>query len=526
MGRLFRLGAYLAMVFGLAACLAVGCRKKDTPPTLADAGAGKPTPGAGKPTPGAGKPNPGFDKWIPPGPLLPENEDPAVADYVKQKGWLLMRDLRISDGRPTVVLSVENRDKPFQDVVLTDADYKMIARSKTVRILDLGRVQATDDGLTVIAGIPQLEWVTVKGNEVTDAGVQALAQCRALDHVSLVLTKKVTDAGVKALAALPKLQSLYFMGLNLNGSAFEAFAGSKTLESVVLDFAEGLTDDGARHLAKLPNLNELVLRTSFGEKKLTAAGIKAIVDARLPAKFEFDMKLLDDALLEVLVAKGWLYGPTPAGAKQKRPAGPEEVRSISLGNSQVTDKGLRTVLNCTNATSLFLERTGVTDETLKNLTAFKKLDYLALEQTKVTGAGLDAISALPLRHIAMQGCELSEDAFKAFGKMTALEELWLSGARMKAEWLQHIATLPKLKELNLMRANFNDAAVKYLTTMPSLRNLTLNDTKLGDTGFQELLALPKLQQLYVDSTLVSKEVYLRAKKERPKLNLYFYSYDQ
>jgi len=249
------------------------------------------------------------------------------------------------------------------------------------------------------------------------------------------------------------------------------------------------------------------------------------VDASLPAKFEFDKHLIDDALFESLVAKGWLYGPTPPGAKEKRPATPEEVRFITLDDSKVTDKGLQSILNCANVTSLHLTRTGVTDETLKKLSAFRKLDYLALENTKVTAAGLNAIADLPIKHLAMQYCDLTEDTFKAFGKMSALEELWLDHAKMKADWLKHIATLPKLKELNLMAADFDDAAVKYVATMPSLVDLTLNNTNLGDAGFQELLKLPKLRRLWVDSTKVSKEVYQKAKKDHPKLSLYFYSYD-
>src|SRR4029079_7604128 len=101
------------------------------------------------------------------------------------------------------------------------------------------------------------------------------------------------------------------------------------LESVTLELVDGFTDDGARQLAKMPNLKELKIGSSFGEKKLTASGIKAIVDTRMPAKFEFDKKLIDDALLESLVAKGWLYGPTPSGARDKKPATAEEVKYIA-----------------------------------------------------------------------------------------------------------------------------------------------------------------------------------------------------
>jgi hypothetical protein len=38
--------------------------------------------------------------------------------------------------------------------------------------------------------------------------------------------------------------------------------------------------------------------------------------------------------------------------------------------------------------------------------------------------------------------------------------------------------------------------------------------------------LPKLRRLYVDGTKVTRGVYQQAKKDHPKLSLYFYRYDQ
>jgi hypothetical protein len=62
--------------------------------------------------------------------------------------------------------------------------------------------------------------------------------------------------------------------------------------------------------------------------------------------------------------------------------------------------------------------------------------------------------------------------------------------------------------------------------MPSLQNLTLNGTSLGDAGFNELVKMPKLKSLLVDGTKVTKEVYQKAKKDHPKLSLYFYRFDR
>lgn len=493
-----------ALASFLIAGLVVGCgRNEGAQPQAAPVADAKSAPGndAPGPNPPKGIPQPGPGK-------ASDSEDAEFRRRLNQRSWRLYTDTRIGDRKRLVYLSLR---QPAED-----DDYKMIARSKTLQVLDLRDAACTDKGLTAVSGIPQMEGIIVDGERVTDAGIKALARSQSLDNVMLFGTKKVTDAGVKELAALPRLQTLHLYFFSLDGSAFEALAGSKTLTSVNLQYMDGLTDAGVAHLGRIPNLNELKIGGVFGKRTLTSAGIKALVDARLPPRFEFDVKLIDDDLLAALVAKNWFLGS----------ATPERVTVIDLDYSKVTDRGFATLLTCTNTTMMNLRNTGVTDTTLVRLGGFKKLNWLSLGGTKVTASGLDAVAGLPIRHLALEGCELTEEAFRAIGKMAALEELWLSDAKMKAGWLKHIATLPKLKDLNLMRASFDDAAVPHLVTMPSLTNVTLNNTALGDAGFQELVKLPKLTVLWVDGTKVTKDAYKKAKQDYPKLGLLHNSYDQ
>jgi internalin A len=534
MRRHFPVVVRLAVLLALAAILAAGCGKKEVPPRAGDGGQGKEDSSGRRDTSektdlpgprGTAPPPVRPSVTRPEKPKTPElptdvsaEEDPEVFAYFRKRGWYLSRSERPVDGVRRVYLVARG--------TLSDEDFKMIARSKSLQVLDLTQANTTDGTLQAVAAVPRLEGVFVKGNNVTDAGVQALARSRSLSIVALVQTEKVTGKGVKELATLPNLRMLVASFVTLDESAFEALGGAKTLEFLALHYVNGMNDEGVRHLANLPDLNVLKLDSGYVGNKLTTKGIKAIADVRVPAKFEFKSDLIDDDLLEVLVAKGWLYGPTPPGVPDKKPATPEEVKRIDLYNSKVTDRGMRSVLNCTNVTHVHLRKTGVTDETLRKLSGFKQLEYLALDETKVTAAGLDAVSGLPLKYLSLVKCELSEDAFKAFARMTALEQLWLSGTKMKAEWLKHISGLPKLKELYLSSADFDDTAVKYVTPLPDLETLMLNNTKLGDAGFQELLRLPKLRNLWVDDTKVSKEVYQKAKKEHPKISLSHYGYDR
>src|SRR5262245_56720847 len=110
----------VALSLGLLLGLGTGCSKKDGPPP--DGKKGRPGDVEGK------KENP------------LAAEDPEVAAYIKKKGWSLNRDMRVGDLKWMVFLTVESSEKPFEDVSITADDAKMIAKSKTVQVLNLNKV--------------------------------------------------------------------------------------------------------------------------------------------------------------------------------------------------------------------------------------------------------------------------------------------------------------------------------------------------------------------------------------------------
>jgi len=153
-----------------------------------------------------------------------------------------------------------------------------------------------------------------------------LAGSKSLRHVSILGREedhRRRGQGTGRAAETPGLDPRVE---TLDGSCFAAFSGTKTLTSLTLLFTNGLTDDGARHIAKLLALDELSIGDGIGERKLTADGIRAIVEGRLPAKFGFNHRVMDDEMFVSLVKKGWLYGPTPPG-RRKRPATATDVTS-------------------------------------------------------------------------------------------------------------------------------------------------------------------------------------------------------
>ncbi len=87
--------------------------------------------------------------------------------------------------------------------------------------LDLSRTGITDEGLTALAKMPNLEHLDLRGTAVSDAGVGALAQLKHLQTLVLYGTG-VSDAGLPALQGLPALRRLYVGGTKVTGPGLQA----------------------------------------------------------------------------------------------------------------------------------------------------------------------------------------------------------------------------------------------------------------------------------------------------------------
>jgi hypothetical protein len=447
------------------------------------------------------------------------DEDKDVAALIKAKGWNLRKAYNLLANCSLITLEIENTGKPFERVTLSADEWKTLARAKTVQLLNLQRANTDDDAMKAVAEMPALEVLLLSSEAVTDAGMKHLAKQPRM-WVLLLSAKLVTDDGIAALAAAPALQHLIVFDGKLKGTGFAAFEKSK-LDRLDLWGLEEFDDEGAKAVAGLTKLRELRLPN----KKITAAGIRAVAEKHLPQRFDFNKKLIDDDLLALLVAKGWLYRPAKEQVSwvQRLPVSAEAVTSISLYGSSVTDPGLKAVAHCTNVESLDLSETQITDATLSAVgKSFPKLEQVSVSRTKVTGTGIKALAGIEnVTRLDVGGCELDEGTVQAIGGMKKLQNLNLNGAKFKPEWLKHLAGA-QLKELNVSNTAFDDAAAIALAALaPNLNTLRANDTKLGDAGLQALAKLTKLRWLENYTTQVTKKGVLEFKKTLPNCFLPF-----
>ena len=117
---------------------------------------------------------------------------------------------------------------------------------------------AGDAEAEILATLPDVERLVLRGSPLSDQGFASLARCRSLRDLN-VPQAACTAAGIEALATLPNLERLRLGGPNLAGpEVARALATLPQLESLhLIDVPIG--DEGLAALAELATLENLYL---------------------------------------------------------------------------------------------------------------------------------------------------------------------------------------------------------------------------------------------------------------------------
>ncbi len=107
----------------------------------------------------------------------------------------------------------------------TTDDAKAIGLLKAVRLqagdLSLARTRITDAALDVVAEMPNLRRLDLRGTDVTDAGLDKLRGMAKLEEIVLAKTK-LTPGATETLVAMPALRRVYVWASGLEREGIEA----------------------------------------------------------------------------------------------------------------------------------------------------------------------------------------------------------------------------------------------------------------------------------------------------------------
>jgi hypothetical protein len=162
------------------------------------------------------------------------------------------------------------------------------------------RIDTTDQGMgLLVRAFPAATSLRIENNMtgekaqwLTDKGVRAASQLRALTYLDLSYGVRILDEGLKsALRNRPALTNLNLSYcVNVGDKAMKAVSLIPTLTALNLGKCDDVTDKGVLVLSK--NLTALTCLSLFGCYEVTDVGVRAVCD--LPALTELDLSRGDE----------------------------------------------------------------------------------------------------------------------------------------------------------------------------------------------------------------------------------------
>jgi internalin A len=306
-----------------------------------------------------------------------------------------------------------------------------------------------------------------------------------------LVQSKITDAGLGQLAGLRELTKLQLHNTSIG-------------------------DTGLQELAVFKQLQELTLDGT----KISPAGLRALAGLNQLSWLGLGPKQINDATLETLRKMRMLHALSATSSKiyGVRPTGPDEVVGMYLSGSQVTDSGLKELVEFPKLDTLWLNETWISDTGLKELARFE-LKFLYLSKTPISNAGLKELAAhRQLKTLWLESTRITDSGLKQLAAGN-LEELRLGDTSIGDAGLKQVAAHKQLQTLMLERTFVTNAGMKELAGLTQLRSLDLANTRIGDAGVRELQTLQQLAKLHLSFTEVSKSGLAELKKALPRCEI-------
>ncbi len=184
-----------------------------------------------------------------------------------------------------------------------------------------------------------------------------------------------------------------------------------------------------------------------------------------------------------------------------------QISSLRLQGSPVTDEGLANLGDLSPLEELFLIEMGISDCGLVNVFSQQSLRSLGLNGCKrVTSKSFPVIGKLAkLEMLVLSDTSVDDTASEHLSRLVNLKALSLGHTCVSSECLRHISTLRNLERLRLCGTEVDDSWLEQLGTLPKLRRLCLNGTKVTSRGIYSLIELPGLQSLELQDTAVDDD---------------------
>ena len=195
------------------------------------------------------------------------------------------------------------------------------------------------------------------------------------------------------------------------------------------------------------------------------------------------------------------------------------IRRLRLLGCRLTSAVWLSIAELKQLEELTITVAGISGERMSNIASLTKLKSVTLNETNITDADLAHFSKLDrLTYIELYRCRNVGDAgVKAFGLLTSLVHLTLSGSKVGDAGLKHLSGLTKMEELSLDNTAVTDAGLVHLSAMRELHLLVLDGTAVNGSGLGALTKMPNMSQLQLMNSQLTGENWI---KFVPKMESY------
>ena len=170
-----------------------------------------------------------------------------------------------SEPNPPAIAKMEELGTVYVTRALPKAGAKGDAKKSAIIGVDFRPMSGSDpakvaDAVKGLATLPDLEFVLLLGQDVTDAAADAIPASNKLTSIQFFNTK-ISDNGIAKLTRFKNLQVFKFTGMGLGDPGMKELAKIKTLHTIEITDAK-VTDEGVLALQSLPNLLRLTIENT------------------------------------------------------------------------------------------------------------------------------------------------------------------------------------------------------------------------------------------------------------------------
>jgi len=308
--------------------------------------------------------------------------------------------------------------------------------------LDLSQCEVRADDLNAIAPAVKLTELNLSYNRV-GSDLRTLGRCPRIRILSLRATD-ITDEALPDIAALAMLERLVISSTSITDAGLAQLSSLRRLQE--LDVSEtALSDQGLLALSGTTSLRSISARSTH-VKGPGIAGLRS-----LPYLERMDL----------------------SNAASKRNL-PTEMRESP------DDEWDRTV-------STWTGHVGLETLDLREIKCLHSLRALQVRNTEITSESLAAISTLPnLRELDLSGSNVIDDWLRHLAR-TSITSLSISGTKVTAVGISHVARIRRLSHLAIERLNISAQDLSPLADLPRLELLRLDQVH-NSAGLPELLS--------------------------------------